>query len=571
MAGLETTHRIVEKIEVTGKNEAKNAFAQLGGVAGWAAKALGLAKVGQDDTSESSHKMADGLNAAGQAMADLAHKTPAAGKKVAGGLNLGKLAAGAFAGAVTTAAAAVTALAWKSWHANAAFDDMNDHLTGLYIGTAKWAKSEDPIARYERSAAGAEATLTKFEATAFKTAQTVESIANLGGALEPTIFAAGKSAWDLTKAVDAAASAAGVLQISNEQAAASFNRMILTGKKTKDPFGMVVGTEAALKKTDSLETRINKLTAAAAKVGAPISKLSQGTSESFTRAEMLITSIARKLGAGPIEKLGKAVGWVVDQFGDGEEAVAAISAKLDGVWDAATVVSRVFETPVKLAWEFGKALFTGSGYFRTIGGLIQDVGHFLLNLVVKPMEIIGLGAKVVVQAVKDWNSPEGGFRKTKTLVDSIVLKMREFWEPVFDGFSKMAGLALPAWLTDKVPVLGQLKDWAQNGAEKFKKTNRDIERDIEMRQDLFGMDPTTESGKRRKMGKSKGEVETVLKKLFGEKRPLINVENVNIKQDFRDQDPDRVLAEFVDGLERLGENSIQSQIAGRLTALGPGG
>lgn len=571
MAGPETIHRIVEKIEVTGKQEAKNAFAQLGGVAGWAARALGLAKDSNEGVTETAGKMAGALGAAEQAAGDLAHKAPEAGKKTKQGFDLAGLAASGLARVVAGAGAAIGVMAWKSWRANAAFDDMNDQLTGLLIGTAQWSKADNPIDRYEKSAKAANAMLNQLEKTSFKVAKPLSEISALASKIEPPLFAAGQTAWDVAKATDAVASAAGVLAMSNDQAAASFIRMVITGRKTKDPFGLVVGAEAGIKKTDSLAVRVEKLTKAAAKVGQPVGKLAEGTAEAFARAEMLGEKLFRTLGAGIYEKVGKGVAWVVDLFGDGDSAIEEVVFRLGQAYDAATAIGDVMSVPVKAGWELAHSFVNAEGAIGGARDTLVWVGGRIYDLVVKPMEILGLAAKTVVQAVKDWNSGDGGFTRTKTLVDSIVLKMREFWAPVFEGFTKLASLALPPWLTDKVPILKDLRDWAENGSRKFTQTTKDMAANIAMRQDLLGMDPTTELGQRRKLGTSKEDVERTLKSIFGEKRPLINVENVNIKQDFRDQDPDRVIAEFVQGLERLGENAIQSQIGGRATALAPGG
>lgn len=568
MAGPETIHRIVEKIEVQGKKEAKNAFAELGGAAGFAARLLGLAKTEEKSLGSESIKLASGLTEAQQALQDLAHKTPPVAKKVSAGFNIGKVAAWAFKGAIGAATTAVIGLGYRAIRTNFAFADLNDQLTGLYLATGKFAKSEDPIARFERSSRVAKASLEEFEKTAFKTATKIEQIAALGSKIEPVMFAAGKSAWDVTRATDAAASAAKVLQINNEVAAASFIKMIMTGKKTRDPFGMVVGAEAAIKKTDSLETRIDKLTRAAAKVGAPVGSLAAGTGDALTRAQILIDKIVRRLSSPIFEKVGEIVGNIVDKFGDGESTVDELVYRTTELYETVNGVGRAFRLPYDVATELSSTIAEIKVGTTDIGGVVKWVGGTLYKWLVTPFDLVGTGARAVLQAVKDWNSGQG-FGRTKTLLDSLTLKMRQMFEPFYEFIDKLANMAIPDWLAGKVPILRDLRSWADSTG--FKTRNRILEESIAARQENFGMDPTTELGKRKKLGATKEDTMKLLKGLFGEKRPLINIEELNIKQDFRDQDPDRVITEFVHDLERLGENAIQSSMGGQLTALGPGG
>ena len=132
----------------------------------------------------------------------------------------------------------------------------------------------------------------------------------------------------------------------------------------------------------------------------------------------------------------------------------------------------------------------------------------------------------------------------------------------------------------KVPgvgkAFGSYVDGLKVADKYFSRTLDQDERRVAMLEKKYGMDPSTELGRRNAdaelgIGMSKDKRIDFLKGLFGKKRPLVNVENMTVKQDFRDADPDNIMIEMVRMYEGLAEEALSSNIGGDESVFAGGG
>ena len=157
------------------------------------------------------------------------------------------------------------------------------------------------------------------------------------------------------------------------------------------------------------------------------------------------------------------------------------------------------------------------------------------------------------------------------LSTAIELKWKEIAKQIVKVTSSFARMAVPDFVIDKVPAIkGFFKgmdDLATGMDEDIQKTGERLRR-MEKNLDIK---PLTETTRNLLEQESKASIEE-LKNLRGRKIQLNqNIAKIEVNQDFKDEDPDRILLEFVSLLERIGENAVQSAAAGDLTAFEAGG
>jgi hypothetical protein len=166
--------------------------------------------------------------------------------------------------------------------------------------------------------------------------------------------------------------------------------------------------------------------------------------------------------------------------------------------------------------------------------------------------------------------------KMLALSEAINLKWKEIWlqiVKVVDSFSRMM---VPDWVMKAVPAVGgffkQMKGYQKDLQADLIKSGERV-RALEKAAGLGGLTETTRALKRKEegFGMSKEERDSLFKRFGGQKLKIEqNIAKVEIHQDFKDQDPDRVMVEFISDMERLGETALQSTAGGEADVFGPG-
>ena len=452
----------------------------------------------------------------------------------------------------------------RSFRVNEVYDDIEDRLTGLIMTTAKFAQSEDPIARFEKSSQASALMLERFTKTAIKTAIPVEQIAELSARIEPIWAATGASMEQIVKATDAAASVAGVFGISTEKVLSSAQKILLTGKAGRnDEIGRLLISKAHLKSTDSLLVRTQKLGKAMEEIGAPVDKLAKGTKEATQRWQTLTDSVLRRATKPIYDKIGEVIQRIVDWTVKHEDAINRVVFFTHDLFDAVSGVASGF---LKGAEAIGSWWINLDVVQNSLGAIV-DLGKGFFRVI----ELVGHAWKVVGEGIDVLADPSRGLGKLNTLVDGLYVKLLKVVQAFADLMGKVAKIVLPETVIDMLPA--PMKNFAKDVQDTYKYFDQyvaDREKKVANQEAKLGMEPTTDLGK--DLARRREGTNDLLKKLFGEKRPLIaqNIDKIEIRQDFRDQDPDRIMVEFTKELERLGETAYQSTVGGAATAFGPG-
>lgn len=557
MAGMETIHRIVEKFEVQDAAKTETIFdriartleGKLGKGAGNAVKRVGSVV---DDVKKKFGAFGKESSAgAGEAEQAVSKLEGGFGKMGAAAGKLGAVALivyGAFK-AVSFGAKLVwdglQKIAHVAIESNLEIDAMGDQFTGLITTMTKLSGIKDPVERYKQSSEAASAVLGEFHGIAMKVAEPLSKISALGAKIEPFWTSLGKSQLDVVEATDAAASAAKVLGVDLDTASSSLFRLLRTGKAGKqDPFGMTLAAEAGIKKTDTLAQRADKLFKAMQKIGAPVREIAAGTDDALARWKILTHDILQRLTLPIYEKIGKLVGGIVEWT---EKHHKEVDAVIDG-----------FGELVEDSWGIAEGIWNAAAataeWLNDITGVLDKVKGVAM-WVKNTTHFAGNAGK----AIKEMRENKaGGKPATRELADSI--------------FEKLFGVPASALLVDKHGVQNRVKNVVGGLRASDKISLKEIDQHA---LDQAGIEinyADDKSGKSR-LGRGSEDIRKLLASIFGNKRPILemNVNKIEVQMDLRGEDSDAIMTDFVGQLERVGDAAVQSTVAGRAMAFGPGG
>lgn len=565
---VDTQHRIVESLEVKGAPSIIAAFEKLAQATDAAAKALG-------HEQKELHDSGKAAKGAGEQIGQLGEKSAKKGGKKHfwdGAANaikeFGKGAIGAVAvGSLLTkvvegAAAKVRELVAEAWNVNLAFDDALDKITGMVIGMTAWKAGTSESDKFATSLQIGNVLMEEFHETAMKIAVPVEKIRSAYGSITPVLASIGKSQLDILRLTKKASAAAKVYEedaaTAGNVAATAISRGVVRGEGS---FARALKAQAGDLKKMSVAERMKKVEGVLSKMGEPVDKLAQGTEEALLRLSILSEGVLQKITYPMFVKIGEVVASIVGYLEENKSKIddLVVGAKefLEAVMHVGTVV-----------WDVASGLWK---VIDSVGGISKgiDVAFDKFKLLIKIIDLAASGFDLIVASVEALAGKEHGMEKVRVIVESIKIKFREIYSLILKILEGIADMAVPEFLQDKLGVT-KLKGWIQS-----KRTVNDIDTDIagqrlRLMEKKAGMDATTETTRRMAereagIGLSKNARDKLLENAKGLKIEQ-NIGPVNIQQDFRDQDPDRVLIEFTTGLERIGEAKLQSGIAGAALA-----
>lgn len=434
----------------------------------------------------------------------------------------------------------------KGWELNEAFEHASHQLVGLTLGMTKLGSQG--VTGIEQAEGVTEALMERFKQTGIAAAIAPAEARRAFERNLPFMAAMGKSFDKIADASDAAAKAAKVYGRDTESAMDVIVDLERRGRaRAKDPFGLALAMTAHIKKTDTTAQRVEKVNAALKKMAMPIKAVTKGTDAAIERWRILTDDVIRRSTMPLYEKLGSIVSRMVDGW---MENKGAIDNVIDGITIGVDAVSDLAEevwSAVKFFYEFG-------GIADVVAGVVATVST-LFKSWVSIFDIVTQSFRVIKESIKFIADPSRGMGKLDALFDGLIVKLLRFVKIFADWLAKIPG-AKELGFTDNARIMSNYVNMR--------------ERELAKREKEVGLPEEMRTGMRER-GMKKKDLENILKTTFGTKRPLLqmDVDKIEIHNDYRDLDEDRVMIETVQAFERLGHTAVQSAISGRATTYGP--
>lgn len=484
------------------------------------------------------------------------------GGTMVGAIFKGNLAAMALTKGLGFAINKVRAFERRFEMVNKQMEAAQGRVQGLTLGLVDF-KGVEPGQQIATSLKFANVALEEFRDIGLKAATPVPQIESAWARIAPVILGLGKSQKEVMDLTERSATAAKIYGERAEMAGSIVAKAVFEGTvEGETAFARAFKAQAQVTSKMKVEDRLKKIIKVLDKMGAPIKEVTKSTEDAQLRWQILTDDVLQRATYPIYRKIGEVSSDIVQYALDHEDAIDKavdyagelmenIFSIGDGVWDVSVALYDWLGVSEKVTWLWGMGVDTVKGIF---------VG----------VDAIGSAFKVVADGIDILNN---GFDKSNHTAEKFSLEI-DSWElkvmKVVKAVGQLTSAMSPEWLQKASEWIG------------FKDTWKDFEKGLDMQEELIakqekalGVSPTTEIGRRMAreeagIGLSKTAKEALLKGLKGLKIQQ-NIGTVNVRQDFRDQDPDRVLVEFSNMLTRLGENPVQSTVGGAGTLYGPAG
>lgn len=565
---LETQHRIVEAIEIVGADPVTKAFLKLAGASEAVAKALGEAKLEGQELD----KNFDELERNWFSKPDKVTKPP---KKGATAWEKFKKAAGEATGpifrqitlanllekAVGFVITKLTQMVQKGWAINEAFEAARSRVQGMSLGLVDWG-DDSPAEQLVKSQKLANVLMREFRDIGMETGTLVPEIEAAYARLNSILSLTGASQYDIVQETKLAAGAAKVYGEKAEQAAGIVAKAIFEGTvEGETAFARALKASAGVTSKMTQEERFKRVNKVLEKMAGATSAVTANTAGAMARWEILSTDILQRITLPIYERIGQMVQGIVDAFTANEDVIDSIVTETQAWWETIWGVSKgVWDITVG-ALQFASKM---NGWVEK-GQLLWNV----LGFVRQTVELIGLGFQAGVELVRTLIDPNRGMGKLNTLSEGIKLKWFEIADQILKVVDSLAKLVVPEFMRD-MPGIKQFFKGISDvrfglGLQMDSKAKK-----LRALEEKWGTGPLTDSTRAAKrieegIGLDKAAREALLRGTKGIKVEQ-KIDTINIMQDFRDDDPDHVIVEFVGALERIGENALQSTVGGAATA-----
>lgn len=575
MADLETMHRIVEKLELTGEKEAMQKMGLTARVVEKLTKALGYSeKEGKGvsdvlgDINVKAKTGADEFKKLGDSAEEGGTKSSGWLGSLTGGLTKGLVVANLLTGAVTWLVDKVRQLATAWWDVNKGTEAMAGRIQGVALGMLDLSKHANKVATTQKLT---NILMAEFRDHAIRIGVDIPDLEAAYTRINSVMSAMGKNQLDVLNTTKLTASAAKVYGERLEMAGSIISKAMIEGtvegesgfaKAFKAQVGAMPGKGFNKLPIEKRAKRIEKVLREMAK---PIDVITTDTESALQRWKVLSEDVLQRVTYPLYKKIGGVVQDIVNYL---EKNKSTIDSIVDSAvhwfnifWDLGASVAEILYGITK--WGAKSSIALNS--FKALGQIA--------SLFVKTIGAAAAGFKLLIEQVKIAVDPNRQFGKMNALVEGMKFKFIEIMKIVKDlGFS-----IIKIFGGDKVVAAlkksGRAK-WLTDWVDGLKKSNREMddniarwEKKLAKMEKAAGLSPTTEFGQKQELeelgiGMDKDARLAWLKKLFGKKRPLINVQNMNVRQDFRDMDPDNVMIEMVRLYENLAEEALSSNIGG---------
>lgn len=561
---LETQHRIVEALSITGADPVTKAFLKLAGASEEVAKALGHQK-------EEAAGLEGHLNQLEKDWFNKPEKVTRPPKEGVTWWNKFKKAAGEATGpmfkqfalasllekALGFALAKLGQMLQRGWQINEAFEAARGRVQGMALGLMDFGKVSD-TEKLRKSIVLANVLMAEFKDIAMDAATPVPEIEAAYTRLNSILAGTGRNQAEIVRETRLAASAAKVYGEKAEQAAGIVAKAIFEGNiEGETAFARALKAQANINSKMSREERFKKVNKVLEQMAGAVGVVTANTAGAMARWDILTTDILQRVTLPIYEKIGGVIGSIVSAMETNEAIVDATVTEVQEWWHAIGDVTKGVWNVVAGAFE----VWVQIGRWKEKGSLVLDV----LKFVRQTVGLIGGGLELAVEWVRSLVDPDRGVGKLATLSESIKVKWFEIADTILGVVDSLAKLVIP----EKMRNLPGIRDFFKSlGETRF---SLQIERDmmakrLRQMEKSMGLDATTESTRALKaaedgIGLDKKARDELLRNTKGLKIEQ-NIDTIEIYQDFRDQDPDHVIVEFVTDLERIGENALQSTVAG---------
>ena len=573
MAGLETIHKVVERIEVEGGKAAENAFGRLAGATDKAAAALGAAAGATKKLASGFDKAEDAADAAGDAVKKAGQGAAGAGEKAAGGIGKwvsgmfsAQLAANLLSKAIEFVIGKLRDMVAQAWNVNVAVEAAGSRIQGMTLGLMD-LEHLDPMQQVAVSSKIATQTLAEFRDMAMRTATPIATIEAANAHIMPVLAGLGKKQAEINKLTEMSAASAKVYGERAEMAGSIVGKAISTGVvEGETAFARAFKAQAQITSKMTVAERFERVNEVIKRMAGPIKAVTADTAGALSRWQILSEDILQRVTFPIYQKIGQVVAKIVDWAEENKEWLDKIVAD----------ITKWLETAMSVAeatWDIGRALDEVLGVTNKIGDSNRATWE-TLDAIADTMRLIVLLFRDVEESIEVINDPTRGAGKLFETSQRISIVWLQIQQSIMDAGAAMGRFLEPRWVREILKLTG-----IKAPAEYLEAVSEVLGSQIEMEEKRLaemqgrvaaGLDAGEVAGKVRE-GAANALADAMSKALT--KKPIKvtqNIAKVEVHQDFRDQDPDRVLIEFTQMLEGLGERAIQSTAGGAMTELEAG-
>lgn len=568
MADVETIHRVVEALEVKGGDAAAAAFEKIAKTSDHAAKAMGQSKgsadqlsFGFDKVDEASGKVGDSVEKSGKKSKNWMDKAGSSVKKWASGMMGAVTVGNLLAKAIEFAVRKLAEFVRVGWAINEAYEAAQGRVQGLAMGLTQFDEGADALERVETSARVTNKVMGKFRTMALDAALPLSEIEGAYARIDSVVSGLGRSQTEILDFTRKSAAAAKIYGENAEMAGGIVSKAIFQGVvEGETAFATAFKAQAQVTSKMPVEERIKRITKTLEAMGAPLGVVTKDTASAFERWKVLSLDVLQRVTVPAYQKIGQIVQSIVDYFRENEDAIDAVTIAAEEVWHT------IFNW-LDGIWESAVALDEVLGSTDRLASMFAEIGRYL-EVIWRTIDIAGAGLKLAAEQVRVLADPDRGMGKLVAFSEAINLKWHEIAKSIMGVVRSMTEMVVPDWVVEKVPGVKGFFEGMENVAKgidlEIESTGKRL-RAIEKNLGTGALTQTTRAMKRLE----EGSID--LSKIKGRVNVTQQIGKVEIHQDFKDQDPDRVLIEFVSGLERIGETALQSNSGGFATAFETGG
>ncbi len=571
MAGLETQHKIVESIEIKGHKDVQAGFNRLAGSSDKVAKSLG-------HSAKNAEKLSLGFDKSSKAAKKVGKATQGAGAKTTSGFGKagGMIAkfAGSMLGAITIAGLLEKALSFviakigqfirHGWEINKAYEAAGSRIQGLALGLIDFGKNATGADKVAKSTRLANIVMAEFRDIGMETATQIPMLEATYARLNSVLAGTGATQRQILDYTKKTAGAAKVYGENAEVAGGIISKAIFEGTvEGESAFAKAFKAQAGVTSKMNLEERIQRVNKTLAKMSDAVGIVTQDTQGALDRWKILSDDILQRVMLPVYKKIGELVAGMVVYLEDNRAVIDTIVTEAQEWW--ATI------------WDVSKAIWDVTiGALKIVAAANQWGEKFKLvwhvvKLIRQTFSVIGMGLQLAVEQVRVLIDPNRGMGKMSALSEAISMKWKEIAIQIVKVFKALAKMAIPSF-AQKIPGVKRFFKGLDDTVSEMETYNKQSAKRLRAMEKNLGEGPLTETTRAMAkaeagIGLDKAARDAVLKGMKGAKIKVTqNIAKIEIHQDFRDQDPDRVLVEFITDLERLGEAALQSTVAGEATA-----
>jgi hypothetical protein len=456
-----------------------------------------------------------------------------------------------------------------AWDVAVAFERARTRVTGLTLGLVDFRRvqSDKPgapavdVSSFEKLGIAQKASnilLDEFRQSAMAGVGSVEQLEHAFANVDPVLSSVGKSQLDVLNITKAAARAAKVYGEDAAEMGKIAAKAIAQGVvEGESAMAQSLKAQAQVSSKLPIEERYKRVAAVLERMGAPLSAINKTTSVAFEKWGAFANDILRRLVEPIFERVGILANRVVD-------ALVANQGPIDAVVDTLREWLNVGMDLLGVVWDVVAGVVAWVWQFGRLGEMVNAVWK-VCEFLMKGVDVAVTGLQGLVELIA---GDEKGFGKLLAISTAIEVKWRELSMSV----TKVVHAIANVFADDKsLTLLGM--DFGGYEKEYASKTETLAKR-LRAQEKAAGLSGLSETSRRlealeKGAGLDKLTAHGFLAGLKGLKVQQ-NIGEVNIQQDFRDQDPDAVWLVFKRGLERLGEASVQSNASSAATAFEAG-